>query len=177
MGGDCAWFLVVFSAVAFIAYAVANRLKVGHWLAEAAHTQFAFTLGLLPFLILMFGQASIISPIANAVAIPMVSLLVVPFAILGALVPLDFIMQAAHQVLAIVMYFLNWMADSPMAVWQQAVPPLWAVLLALLGVVWLLLPRGLPLRWLGLILILPMMMTKPLALSQGEMQVAVLDVG
>ena len=170
-------FWLSFSTVAFIAYAVANRLKVGHWLAEAAHTQFAVTLGLLPFLILMFGQASIISPIANAVAIPMVSLLVVPFAILGALVPLDFIMQAAHQVLAIVMYFLNWMADSPMAVWQQAVPSLWAVLLALLGVVWLLLPRGLPQRWLGLILILPMMMTKPLALSQGEMQVAVLDVG
>jgi len=48
-------FWLSFSAVAFITYAAVNRLKVRHWLAEAVNTQWSVTLGLLPFLILMFG--------------------------------------------------------------------------------------------------------------------------
>ncbi|MFW5431724.1 MAG: DNA internalization-related competence protein ComEC/Rec2 [Methylophilaceae bacterium] len=170
-------FWLSFSAVAVIAYATVNRLKIRHWLLEAINTQWSVTLGLLPFLILMFGQASVVSPIANALAIPIISLLVVPLAILGALLPLDFILHTSQTILEICMHVLNWLASSPFATWQQAAAPMWAIGLAMLGVLWLLLPRGMPQRWLGLVLMLPMLFVALPRLEEGEMKVTVLDVG
>ena len=170
-------FWLSFSAVAIIAYVSVGRLKMQHWFMEAVRTQWAITLGLLPLLIIMFGQTSIISPLANALAIPVISLIVVPFSIIGALFSLDFVLQMAHWILNICMLGLNWMASLPVAVWQQAAPPTWAFLMAIIGVFWLLLPRGFPQRWLGLILFLPMFLVKPPALQSGDMQVSVLDVG
>ncbi|MGQ0442269.1 MAG: DNA internalization-related competence protein ComEC/Rec2 [Methylophilaceae bacterium] len=170
-------FWLSFSAVALIAYVTVNRLALRHWLREAINTQWAITLGLLPLLILMFGQASMISPVANALAIPIISLIVVPLAILGSLLPLDFILHASHIVLELCMQGLDWLARSPMATWQQAAAPVWTIGLAIAGALCLLLPRGFPQRWLGLILLLPMLFVNPSKLKQGEMKVTVLDVG
>jgi competence protein ComEC len=170
-------FWLSFSAVAFIAYATVNRMKVRHWLVEAVNTQWSVTLGLLPLLILMFGQASIVSPIANAFAIPLISLLVVPLAIVGALLPFDFILLFSQWVLEICMQGLSWLASSSFATWQQGAAPIWTIGLAILGTLWLLLPRGFPQRWLGVVLMLPMVFVVPEKLAEGEMKVTVLDVG
>lgn len=170
-------FWLSFSAVAVITYASVNRLRIQHWLVTAIQTQWAVTLGLLPLLIVMFGQASIVSPVANAVAIPVISLLVVPLAILGALTPFDFILDTSQQVLEWCMVILNWLASAPFATWQQATPATWTFALAVIGVLCLLLPRGIPQRWLGFLLMLPMMVIEQPKLAQGEMKVTVLDVG
>jgi competence protein ComEC len=123
----------------------------------------------------MFGQASIISPIANAFAIPIISLVVVPLAILGSLLHLDFILHAAHFALEICMQGLSWLATFPL--WQQAAPPMWTLVVAIFGVLWMLLPRGFPQRWLGLVLTLPLFFVSSPKPAIGEMHVAVLDVG
>lgn len=170
-------FWLSFGAVALIAYVSVGRLAARHWLNEAINTQWAVTLGLLPLLIAMFGQASIVSPLANAFAIPVISLLVVPLAILGSLLSLDFILHASHFVLTICMQGLNWFANIPMATWQQAAPPAWALIPAILGVCWLLLPRGFPQRWLGLVLLSPLFFVNLPKLAEGEMQATILDVG
>ena len=168
-------FWLSFGAVALIAYVSVGRLATRHWFKEALNTQWAITLGLLPMLIFMFGQTSIVSPLANAFAIPIISLIVVPMAILGSLIHVDFILQTAHFVLEICMQGLTWLANLP--TWQQAAPPIWAMLVAMLGVLWMLLPRGFPQRWLGLVLLLPLFFVSLPKLTDGEMQVAVLDVG
>lgn len=168
-------FWLSFGAVALITFASVNRLKSFLGVKNAINTQWAVTLGLLPLIIAMFGQASFISPIANALAIPIVSLLVVPLAIAGAVLHADFLLHMAHSVLAICMQALTWFSTFP--VWQQAAPPTWAILTALLGVFWLLLPRGFPQRWLGFVLMLPLFFVPQKRLNLGEMQMAVLDVG
>ena len=168
-------FWLSFGAVALIAYVSVGRLATGHWFKEALNTQWAITLGLLPMLIFMFGQTSVVSPLANAFAIPIISLIVVPMAILGSLIHADFILQAAHFVLEICMQGLTFLSNLP--TWQQAAPPIWATLVAMLGVICLLLPRGFPQRWLGLILLLPLFFVSLPILGEGEMQVTVLDVG
>ena len=168
-------FWLSFGAVALIAYVSVGRLKPLSALKTAVHTQWAITLGLLPMLIFMFGQTSIVSPLANAFAIPIISLIVVPLAILGSIIHADFILQTAHFVLEICMQGLAFLSNLP--TWQQAVPPMWAMLVAMLGVLWLLLPRGFPQRWLGLVLMLPLFFVNPPKLADGAMQVAVLDVG
>ena len=43
----------------------------------------------------MFQQVSLVSPFANAIAIPLVSLVVVPFTLLATLPPLDFMLRPA----------------------------------------------------------------------------------
>ena len=170
-------FWLSFGAVAVIAYATVGRLRRPHWLREAVHTQWAVTLGLLPLLLVLFQQASIISPLANALAIPLVSLVVVPLALLGALLPIDLPLHLSHEVMAGGMIFLDWSAGLPVAIWQQHAPAGWTLPVAVAGVLWLLLPRGFPMRWLGLAGLLPMFLVAPAAPQSGAMQVAVLDVG
>jgi competence protein ComEC len=156
---------------------MSGRLRRPHWLREAVHTQWAVTLGLLPLLLVLFQQVSLISPIANALAIPLISLVVVPLTLLGALLPLDWPLQFAHSIMGLCMQWLQWMGAWQFSTWQQHAPPAWTLPLALLGVLWMLLPRGFPLRWLGLAAFLPMFMLQPPRPQNGAMEVAVLDVG
>lgn len=170
-------FWLSFGAVAVIAYALGGRLRRPHWLREGIATQWAVTLGLVPLLLLMFQQVSVVSPLANAVAIPVISLLVVPLTLLGSLLPVAWPLEFAHTIVSACMVCLQWLAELPASTWQQHAPPAWAALTALLGVLWTLLPRGFPMRWLGLVGFLPMFLVSPEWPKAGEMRVTVLDVG
>lgn len=172
-----AGFWLSFGAVAVIAYALAGRLRKPHWLREAITTQWAVSLGLVPLLLVMFQQVSIISPLANALAIPAISLIVVPVTLLGAILPVDWILLIAYQAIHICMMALEWMASSSLSVWQQQAPPFWTLPLAIAGVLWILLPRGFPMRWLGIVGLLPMFLIQGNRPPEGAMRVAVLDVG
>src|SRR5690606_1118257 len=118
-----------------------------------------------------------ISPLANAVAIPVVSLVVVPLSLIGTALPVDAVLKAAHGAMGACMAFLEALGALPLAVWQQATPPAWSALAALVSVAWLLAPRGTPARWLGLAGFLPLLLATPPALRPGEMELTVLDVG
>ena len=75
-----------------------------------------------PFLLVFFQQFSLISPLANAFAIPMVSLLVVPLSIFGGIFSCDTALLFAHWLMANAMMVLGAMADVDWAVWQQFFP-------------------------------------------------------
>lgn len=170
-------FWLSFGAVALMGFALGARLARPHWLREAVHTQWAVTLGLIPLLLVLFQQVSIISPLANAIAIPLVSLVVVPLTLFGALFPVDAALHLAHWVMAWCMNMLVWMASFPLSTWQQHAPPSWTLPIAILGIMWALMPRGFPLSYLGLLGLLPMLLIMPKRPAQGAMHVAVLDVG
>lgn len=170
-------FWLSFGAVAMLAYALSARIGEPDWFKAALQTQWAVTLGMLPLLLVMFGQTSIVSPIANAFAIPMISFIVTPLALLGSFLPIDAALHLSYQALSICMQMLKWLNQLPMVTWQQHAPPSWTLLPALLGVAWLLLPRGWPLRWLGLIGLMPMFLIIPLRPLSGDMKVTVLDIG
>lgn len=170
-------FWLSFGAVALLGYAGGNRLARPGWLREAAHAQWVVTLGLAPLLLALFQQVSIVSPLANAFAIPLVSLLVTPLTLFGMLLPTDAVLHAAHALMGWGMALLQWCGQFPLAVWQQHAPPAWSILLALAGVLWWLLPRGFPLRWLGAVALLPLFLLKPAPPAPGAMRVTVLDVG
>ncbi len=170
-------FWLSFGAVAWLVFAGHARVAPPHWLHEAVHTQWVVTLGLTPLLLALFGQVSIVSPLANAFAIPVISLVVTPLALLGAVLPFDVILLASHTVMAWCMVLLQACASFPVAVWQQHAPPDWTVVAAMLGVGWLLLPRGFPMRWVGGLALVPMFLLLPAAPRPGELQVAILDVG
>ncbi|WP_174545156.1 DNA internalization-related competence protein ComEC/Rec2 [Methylovorus sp. MM2] len=170
-------FWLSFGAVAIITYALGGRLQRPHWLRESISTQWAVTLGLIPLLLVLFQQFSLISPVANAIAIPLVSLVVVPLTLLGALSPFDWALHLAHWVMNWGLEGLRWLSAFPLSTWQQHAPPAWTLPVAILGILWILLPRGFPMRWLGLAGLLPMFLLIPPVPAVGAMRVTVLDVG
>jgi len=125
----------------------------------------------------MFHQASIVSPLANAIAIPVISFLVTPLALLGSFLPVDAALDASYFILDICMQLLKWMNQLPDVVWQQQAPALWTLIPAVAGVIWMLLPRGVPMRWLGWLGLLPMLLITPPRPAMADMKVTVLDVG
>lgn len=188
-------FWLSFGAVALILYVTAHRIGDVHWLPEAgqgmmhilnyplrvlreyATVQWAMSIGLIPLLLGLFQQASLVSPLANAFAIPLVSLIIVPLTLLGALLPLDTPLWLAHGVMAGTMIPLQKLSALPDALWTQHAPPAWSVVTGMLGVLWILLPRGFPARWLGLLLMLPMFLNNPEAPPSGSVRLTIFDVG
>ena len=178
-----AGFWLSFGAVAVLFYSGSGRIggsgAIGHVdrLRRAISAQWAVTLALIPALLALFQQFSLVSAPANAVAIPVVSLLITPLAIVGGLLHIDALLALANLVMGWLMLLLDWLAALPWAVWQQAAPPWWAVAPGLLGCAVMLLPRGFPARSLGAALLLPLFLTPAPRPAAGNAVVTVLDVG
>lgn len=172
-----AGFWLSFGAVALLFLVSSGRLAPEGRLWSALRTQWAVTLGLVPALLVLFQQFSLVSPLANAIAIPLVSFVVTPLAIGFAILPLQMLADLAHGALVLMMVPIQWLAGLPWASWQQAAPPLWLAALASVGCVWALLPRGTPARGVGLAMVLPLLLWTPARPAPGEARVTVLDVG
>jgi competence protein ComEC len=170
-------FWLSFGAVAAIFYVTAHRTgKLSVWRA-AVRTQVAVTFGLLPLTMVLFQEVSLISPVANAIAIPVISLVVVPLTLGGALLPFDFPLWIAHEVMALCHALLAMLADTPGAVWQSHAPPRWTLPVAAIGIAWMFLPRGAVPRVLGVFLLVPMFALQPQHPRESELWVTLLDVG
>ena len=170
-------FWLSFGAVAAIALAAGGRLGRPGWLKAWLRSQWAVTVALVPLLLALFQQISLVSPLANAVAIPLVSLVVAPLALAAIVVPADAVAQLAHALMVPGMAFLEWLSRAPAVVWQQHAPPWWTVAAALAGAGWVLLPRGFPARGLGMLALLPLVLARPAGPADGELWLTVLDVG
>src|SRR5207245_1124779 len=116
-------FWLSFAAVAVIFFVATGRTARPHWLAQWGRVQWAVTVGLAPLLLVLFQQVSLVSPIANAVAIPLVSFVITPFALVGAVLPFDGPLELGHAILELLMAMLEWLARPPSAVWHQQAPP------------------------------------------------------
>ncbi|HEX7054040.1 MAG TPA: DNA internalization-related competence protein ComEC/Rec2 [Burkholderiales bacterium] len=166
-----------FGAVLLIFYVGAGWSAPERRLAQWARVQGAITVGLAPAALLLFGQVSLAGPLANAVAIPLVSVVITPLALLAALVPLDAPLELAAWLVQWLLEFLEWCAALPSALWQQHAPGGGLVLLALAGALWLLAPRGVPWRPVGAALMAPAFLVPPAAPAPGEAWITVFDVG
>jgi competence protein ComEC len=168
-------FWLSFGAMASIMWVTFGRVALPDKLRGWMTVQAAVTVALAPALLLLFQQVSLVSPFANAVAIPVVSWLVTPLALLGALVPP--LWHASVWLMQWLGAMLVWMAELPWAVATRPAPDALAVVLAVLGTLWLLLPRGFPARALGSVLWLPILLPPAEALAPGTFRVDVIDVG
>ena len=170
-------FWLSFGAVGVLLYTGVGRVGTGSSLGAAARAQWAVTVGLVPLMLMLFQQISLVSPLANAVAIPVVTFIVVPLTLASIVLPWDLLLIAAHQVFAWLALLLEALSALPAAVWQQHAPPVWAIVAGVIGVLWLLAPRGLPGRALGIAWLLPLFVVVPLLPPPGAFRVTVLDVG
>ena len=180
-------FWLSFGAVGLLLYGGTGRrhgaaaTTRGAWLRQsvlaAMHAQALITIGMVPLTLALFQQVSLIAPLANAVAIPLVTFVVVPLALAGVVVPADLPWQIAHAVLSALMWLLELLAEAPSAVWQQHAPAVPALIAAGFGVLWLAAPRGTPLRALGALWLVPLLVLRPEPPPAGAFRMTVLDVG
>lgn len=144
--------------------------------------QWVCALALLPLTLAFFGQASLVAPAVNLLAIPLISLVVVPLALLGcafAWVPAlaAVFWGLSAWLMAWLWQGLQWLQHWPGTAMHLPDAGLPAVLLALLGVGLCLLPRGVPGRWLGLPMLLPLLWPAMPPIAHGNVRVAMVDVG
>lgn len=147
--------------------------------------QWIVFVGMTVPLAMWMQQLSLLSPLANIVAIPVVSLLVVPMSLAGAAVlwvyePLGtLILQAADEFLTLLMWGLQQLTtfESDVLIWQFFGLNWASYCGAAAGTLLLLLPRGWPYRWLALVLFLPLLFPVRSAIDDGLVEITVLDVG
>ena len=137
--------------------------------------QMIITLALMPLVLLLFGQMSTVGFVANLLAIPWITLLVTPLAMLGAiLAPAWDVAAVAVGLLATV---LAWLAQLPMATVSVASAPVWIGVAGVLGG-WLLALRLPPaLRIAGAALVLPVLLWRVPGPPVGEFELLGADVG
>jgi competence protein ComEC len=180
-------FWLSFFAVGLLIYVGSGRLiasrpprwtaRVAANVAQAARGQWAITLGLVPLSLALFQQVSLIGPLANAAAIPLVTFVVVPITLFAALLGVPLAWLVAHAALAPLMTAMASLAALDGAAWAQHKPPDGAVLAGIAGVLVCLAPRGLPGRFLGLVALVPMFAWRPLPPAPSTFRMTVLDVG
>lgn len=185
-------FWLSFAAVGVILYVGVGRannyrvsngssiFKLQQAFYAAARTQYAITLGLVPLTLLLFNQVSLVGPLANAVAIPLVSFVITPLSLVGSVLPMplaEWVLSAAHAVLGWLALLLNWLSTLPMAVWRAPQPSGWMLILSVIGALWMLAPRGWPLRWMGAFAWLPILLNTASSPSGKEVWITAFDVG
>jgi len=178
-----AGFWLSFVAVGVLLYGLSQRLAQPKKLVQWGRAQYVVTIGLLPLSLWYFHQSPLIGWIANMIAIPWVGMLVLPLLMVAVLIgQVSSVVGGALLKFALTMLdgcwkFLSLLASEPSVVWQHSVPSGWWIVLASVGVIILLAPRGFPARYIGLMWLLPIFIVKPPQPNAGELWLTVLDVG
>jgi competence protein ComEC len=174
-------FWLSFTAVAVLILAFGGRL--GPWGVWQAWTrpQWLIAIGLLPVLLVLGLPISVSAPLANLVAVPWISLVVLPLALLGtAMLPLPYLGEGllwlAGGALDALFLGLAWLAGQVPA-WIPADVPLGYWLISLMGAVLLLMPKGVPFRLLGWPMLLLAVFPPREPVPHGRVEVVQLDVG
>ncbi len=149
--------------------------KLGAHLQAMMREQWVITLALTPLTLLLFGQVSVVGLIANALAIPWVTLLVTPLSMLGVLLPVSW--DLAQLAIAALTWYLKFLAGLPFAALSLAQAPVWAGAMGVVGGLLLTLHGPWPLRLLGLPLMLPVLLWQAPRPAEGEFQVLAADIG
>lgn len=176
-------FWLSFGAVGLILYGASGRYRAKSLWWRYGRVQWVVTLGLLPLSLLFFQQAALTSFATNLIAIPWVSFIVVPLALLGVLLISIFpwlgtwLLKFSALALQVIFKLLAWFADIKFMLWHQAITNFATLMLVAVGILLLLLPRGFPGRWLGLLWLLPLFFTKNPTPKISELWFSVVDVG
>jgi competence protein ComEC len=149
--------------------------KLGHALRGGLRTQLIATVGLAPMTLVFFQQISLVGFAANLVAIPFVTLLITPLALLGVFLPPLWLLGAwLVQGLGA---FLKLLSAAPLAVWSAGAAPWWAAVCGLLAGALAVLPLPWRLRLLALPLCLPLLFPLLPRPPTGQFELLAADIG
>ncbi|MHC8313428.1 DNA internalization-related competence protein ComEC/Rec2 [Pseudomonas sp. GT1P32] len=174
-------FWLSFAAVAVLIFTFGGRLGPWRWWQTWTRAQWLIAIGLGPLLLVLGLPISLSGPVANLLAVPWISLLVLPPALLGTLLlPLPYV---GEGLLWLAGGLIDWLFKGlglmagQLPAWVPVAIPLWIWALGMLGAFLLLMPRGVPMRPLGWPLLLLLVFPPRPLLPEGIAEVWQLDVG
>ncbi len=153
----------------------ANTLSVVQPVRHLLREQWIITLALTPLTLLLFQQVSVVGLIANAIAIPWVTLVVTPLAMLGVLYSPAW--NVAAQGVQLLGLLLQWFSSWPFATFSIAAYGLSIGTIAIFGGILLAMPLPMPLRSMGAALLLPALLWQPLRPATGQFELLAADIG
>ena len=178
-----AGFWLSFGAVIVILFVAVGRVRNALTISSWGKVQLVIAIGMLPMTLLFFQRVSISAPIANLFAVPLVSFVTVPTALLGTvtleLLPKlsGLLLYMATESLNFLWIILEWLDAQSWSIIETHTPVTWTFIPAVIGAIWLLMPRGFPLRWMAMTLFLPVFLVVPEKLPVGAVRLSLIDVG
>jgi len=154
-------------------------------LQSAAYLQLVMTLATVPVLAYLFQMVSAASLPANAWAIPTITFIATPLALIfsaSCLLPVPDvwikpIAWLAHESLVWSLAPVRWLAKFPQLSWEVAAMPFGYLILALIGVVTALAASNSVWRHAGWLLMVPGLLYAPPAPEQGGWTLIAFDIG
>ena len=158
-----------------IRFVTAPAAALGANLMKTLREQWVITLALTPLSLLLFNQVSVIGLLANGVAIPWVTLVVTPLAMLGAL--WSPVWDAAALGVEVLTLLLQWLASFSWASISVAAAPLWCAAFGVLGGALLVMRLPLHFKVIGIPLLLPVLLWQPARPVAGQFEILGADIG
>lgn len=178
---SCLW-IVAYGQRAWMAI---TQWRLGKYFKTALALQVTVTLATLPWVAAQFNGVSLISLPANLWAVPWVSLVLTPAALVLALLAGLELPELWLQWLALPVQGLawlalaptRWLATQPGAVLETSSAPMWLLVFSLTGVLIALIGPPVRGRWLGWTLMLPQLAWTPDGPPIGGWRLHAFDVG
>lgn len=176
-------FWLSFGAVAVILLGMTGRLSARSLWWRWGRVHWLIAIGLLPLMMAFFGENPLLSPLANLLAVPFMGMLVVPLVLAGVLFldvmpPMgEWLLTAGADAVALIWPYLQWLAGLDLVYRAPSPGGPWRLAAAIVGATLLLLPRGYPARWLGLLWLSPLVFAPVPRPAHGEAWLTLLDVG
>jgi len=176
-------FWLSFSAVGVILYGLTGRAFLGSKFKQMIKMQWVVGIGLVPLSLLFFYKASLVAFIANVIAIPWVSFIVVPSSLLGV-VFLYISHHAAYALLTfaacnmqLLWHVLIYFSQSHFALFHIYFSGASSFVAVSLAVLLCLSPKGFPCKYLSIVLLLPLFVPMTFSLPPNQLKLVVFDVG
>lgn len=175
-------FWLSFGGVAWLLWCLPNAARRA-WLRPFLNAQGVAFIALLPLTAWFFGTTSLTGPLANLLGVPVISLAVVPSALLGLVFsPVsDAAASACWHLSANVMdalwNVLQWLEQQPGGLVWLPEATLASTALASAAAFWLLLPRAVPGKPLAALLFMPLFWPSTLSAESRTATIDVIDVG
>lgn len=176
-------FWLSFMAVTVILYGMTCRTGARGLWWRWGRVQWLVAVGLTPLLLLSYQQVPLLGIVANLIAVPWVSMVTVPLVLSGIGIAFvhaglgSIVLSLGVDTLNLLWGFLKLVSEMDAGVLQVSSPSLPGLVAALIGVVILLMPRGLPGRWLGILWMLPAFLPLHAYPAGVQFRFTLLDVG
>jgi competence protein ComEC len=173
-------FWLSFIAITILLYTPHKKTTYSNQMFQLESSWVVFIV-LIPPLLLLFGQVSLLSVISNMMVISLFSIFIMPFLFLGAVLsPVNleyFPLLLSSYALDFIMKILEFLGNLDFSLLYLPNAPIWALILAMIGAFLILMPRGMIGKWLSVFLFLPALFPHIEKPKEGEIYFDLLDVG
>ncbi|MGD9108665.1 MAG: DNA internalization-related competence protein ComEC/Rec2 [Gammaproteobacteria bacterium] len=176
-------FWMSFMTVAAIIYSTAGRVGQNKIWRKYGKIQLVIMVAVIPLSLLVFHEASLVSIIANVIAVPWFGFIIMPLCFAGAITLcinqyLGFIfLWLALKNLQGLWMILQFLANLPHVILHFSMPHLWLFGFMLIAVILILAPRKFPAKYLSIIFLLPLLTYKFPVPKNNQVWFTLLDVG